>query len=141
MEDPDAPRSAAVTYAILSLVVRLIASQADVLSLWFSRRCYERSRGEMITMLYEKTLMRKIVGLREKPQTDEGTEVENPEGLTNGTAKHRDDSQGHPEAIWNRFRRYLTAPFRLKVSLSASGKVSDEIKEPASMGKILNLMR
>ena len=63
MENPDSPKSAAITYAILSLIVRLIASQTAVLNLWFSRRCYERSRGELITMLYEKTLTRKIVGV------------------------------------------------------------------------------
>jgi len=62
MGDGNAPKSAAVTYAVLSLIVRLIAAQADVLSLWYSRRAYERSRGELITMLSEKTLSRKMVG-------------------------------------------------------------------------------
>jgi ABC-type multidrug transport system fused ATPase/permease subunit len=63
MENPNSPKRAAITYAILSLAVRLIASQTAVLNLWFSRRSYERSRGELITMLYEKTLTRKIVGV------------------------------------------------------------------------------
>ena len=51
MEDPLAPRTSAVTFAILALLVRLVAAQSGVFSLWFCRRCYERSRGEMITML------------------------------------------------------------------------------------------
>jgi hypothetical protein len=65
MEDLHAPRRAPVVYAVLSLVARLIESQAAVFGLWFSRRCYERSRGEMITMLYEKMLRRKVIGLQE----------------------------------------------------------------------------
>lgn len=67
MGDLHAPRRAAVVYAVLSLVARLIAGQAAVFGLWFSRRSYERSRGEMITMLYEKMLMRKVIGLQELP--------------------------------------------------------------------------
>jgi hypothetical protein len=62
MEDSESPKSAAITYAAFSLAARLIASQTAVLNLWFSRRSYERSRGELITMIYEKTLTRKIVG-------------------------------------------------------------------------------
>jgi len=71
MEDPHAPRRAAVVYAVLSLLARLLASHTAVFGLWFGRRCYERSRGEMITMLYEKMLTRKVIGLQEKrPKAD-----------------------------------------------------------------------
>lgn len=65
MEDPDAPQSAAMTYTVLSFIARFISGQIGVLSLWNGRRAYERSRGEMITMLYEKTLSRKIVGMNQ----------------------------------------------------------------------------
>jgi ABC-type multidrug transport system fused ATPase/permease subunit len=65
MEDPKAPRSAAITYAVLSLLARLFSAQIGVLSLWNGRRAYERSRGEMITMLYDKTLSRKILGINQ----------------------------------------------------------------------------
>jgi hypothetical protein len=66
MGNPLAPRRAAMNYAVLSLVVRLIASQSAVFTLWYGRRAYERSRGEMITMLYEKTLSRKVVSISSK---------------------------------------------------------------------------
>ena len=75
MGDSHAPRHAAVVYAVLSLIARLIAAQSAVFSLWFSRRSFERSRGEMITMLYEKMLTRKVVGLLEKPREEDSEGV------------------------------------------------------------------
>src|SRR3954470_13742729 len=88
MENPKAPRHAAFTYAILSLIVRLIAAQSSVFSLWYGRRCYERSRGEMITMLYEKTLSRKVVSISTKARPDE-----NGGATANGNGKHVEPSR------------------------------------------------
>lgn len=81
MEDGRAPKRAAVVYAVLSLVARLVSNQSAVFSLWFGRRAYERSRGELITMLYDKMLTRKVIGLQEKrsmtdPQTGEESKNE-----------------------------------------------------------------
>lgn len=61
MSNPESPQHAAIVYAVLSLMARLIAAQTAVFGIWYSRRAYERSRGQMITMLYEKTLGRKII--------------------------------------------------------------------------------
>lgn len=52
-------RRVAVVYAAFILFARLVGAQSGIFSLWFCRRAYERSRGEMITMVYEKTLRRK----------------------------------------------------------------------------------
>lgn len=52
----------AIAITTVTLVARLVTAQSAVFSLWFGRRLYERSRGEMITMLYEKTLNRQIIG-------------------------------------------------------------------------------
>ncbi|EFX00086.1 ABC bile acid transporter [Grosmannia clavigera kw1407] len=49
----------ATIYAVLICITNLLRSQCGVFSLWYARRCYERSRGELITMIYEKTLRRK----------------------------------------------------------------------------------
>lgn len=125
MEDPDAPRRAALTYAILSLIVRLIASQSAVFSLWFGRRAYERSRGEMVTMLYEKTLSRKVVSVSNKARLDESAKVNG-----NGAANKQDRSW------WAQVFKFLVKPFRSKKS-----KTAGKSKELASMGKIMNLMR
>jgi ABC-type multidrug transport system fused ATPase/permease subunit len=103
MEDPSAPQSAAITYAILSLIFRLVASQSAVFNLWFSRRSYERSRGELITMLSEKTLSRKMT--------------------LDGKPKER----GHPKLANGIAKEDIQDP--------------DPSNEPASMGKVLNLIR
>ena len=123
MENPEVPRSSAITYALLSLLVRFIAAQSDVIDLWYSRRCYERSRGEMIVMLYEKTLSRKIVG-----------DLDNtPSGESDQTTDK--DTSSDSKSPWR------NCGWR-NISLCMKSKDSKEkSKKPASMGKILNLMR
>ncbi|KAL8792793.1 MAG: hypothetical protein Q9195_004606 [Heterodermia aff. obscurata] len=62
MEDDAAPTRAAIVYALIALIIRLSGAQISVFSTWYGRRCYERSRGELITMLHGKVLSRKIIG-------------------------------------------------------------------------------
>jgi hypothetical protein len=126
--EPSSPKRAALTYALLSLVVRLIAAQSAVFSLWYGRRCYERSRGEMITMLYEKTLSRKVVSISSKARTEENHES------TNGHAKQTDT------VGWRKPLKYFTYFFRSCCGDRSKAKSQKE-DELASMGKILNLMR
>lgn len=111
MENTHAPKRAAVVYAILSLIARLIASQSSVFGLWFGRRCYERSRGEMIMMLYEKMLTRKVIGLRDK-QYEGGSDAFSVSDTTSNTEQ----------------------------MAKLDGK-SGQVKQSASMGKVINLMR
>ncbi|KAK4543308.1 hypothetical protein LTR36_005667 [Oleoguttula mirabilis] len=130
MEDSSAPRRATVTYAALSLLARLIPAQSAVFNWWFGRRCYERSRGEMITMLYEKTLGRKIAFQSEDkkevpPQLD---------GATNGHAPELGLPSQRKPAWW-------TIVLQRATSLFKRAPPAEATKEPASMGKILNLMR
>lgn len=126
MQDTAAPKSAAVTYAAITLAVQLIKCQSGVFSLWFGRRCYERSRGEMITMLYEKTLGRKISFNPPKPKTESDGEVGN-SAAENGNGHKKTG----PVVSW---LSGLISKFK-------KSKKTDDSKEPASMGKILNLMR
>lgn len=122
MEDPERPKHVALTYAAFSLTTRLLSAQLDVLQIWFGRRCYERSRGEMITMLYEKTLGRKIAfKAAEKNETPSEEQEEN-RHANGGTSKDTEKS-------W--FRKLFQ---KAKAQPPA-------VKEPASMGRILNLMR
>ena len=76
-------------------------------------------------MLYEKTLSRKIIGTHEES--------------TQTTDKHVDDTlQGpmkamrYPRIFWMRMSGWISGPSRAKEEI---------VKQPASMGKILNLMR
>ena len=129
MEDPDTPRANALTYAMISLIARLIATQSSVLNLWFSRRCYERSRGEMITMIFEKTLDRKIVGSVKLSPADKSFASGDPANLSK--AKH---STTHRGGWWR-------APLDRVKRLFTRAQAAKGAKEPAAMGKILNLMR
>ncbi|KAI4254106.1 MAG: hypothetical protein L6R42_007327, partial [Xanthoria sp. 1 TBL-2021] len=127
MENTLAPRSRAVTFAVLSLLVRLVACQSSVFSLWYSRRSYERSRGEMITMLYEKTLSRQIIGESalsniSKP-SDEEVESAIPDSNT------VIERQGTAGAVYSTFRRFGRS---LKRAIWP-GPLQQAQKQPASI--------
>ncbi|ORY62344.1 ABC transporter [Pseudomassariella vexata] len=121
-ENPER-RADAVGFAVAILVLRLFACQSSVLSLWFSRRSYERSRGEMITTIYAKTLTRKY-------QSFQPTEKDT--SHVNGNVLDGDE----PEK--GRFAWLMT---RLRLRRGGSKKKIAPAKPPATMGKILNLMR
>ncbi|OAL34968.1 hypothetical protein AYO20_05683 [Fonsecaea nubica] len=137
----------AIMYAMLMLVARAVAAQSAVFSLWFGRRCYERSRGEMITMLYEKTLNRKILGgLPQQadieadstvevtpgaPDTAEAGPLPAPAGVVSG---QNEPPKTFITRLRETFQKGRSFFFNRKHAVS-------ETKPPASMGKILNLMR
>ncbi|KAL8937478.1 MAG: hypothetical protein Q9211_003671 [Gyalolechia sp. 1 TL-2023] len=135
MENESAPRSKAVIFAVLSLLVRLLACQSSVFSLWYSRRSYERSRGALITMLYEKTLSRKIIGDTVVSETSVPVEGDN-----NGVGIEDDTCPTRRGAL-----QKLTGPFKKfgrfveKRIWKSSAQL--EVKQAASIGKIYNLMR
>lgn len=134
-------------YAGLSLLANLVRAQSGVFSMWFSRRAYERSRGEMITMIYEKTLRRKDFVF---PSTfgTEGT-VSAPEpGISTSTTLTDDEGNGadeaseHAKSSLTRFG-WIRSCFGSRGYSKPSSKSTTEIPAdgPASTGKILNLMR
>ncbi|KAK2730037.1 ABC bile acid [Colletotrichum kahawae] len=124
-----------VLYAIAILAVRLAACQSAVFQLWYSRRCYERSRGEMITTLYAKTLSRKYFGQPAAEKMLAGDET------ANGDVDHDDigDSSGEGESA-GRFRKIISW-FRSPKKNNPKYKKLQEHRQPATTGKILNLMR
>jgi hypothetical protein len=139
MENPLAPRQATLTYALIALVLRLLDMQCYVFAIWYGRRAYERSRGVMITMLYEKTLSRKAVSISTKPKetTDTGDSTNGSNGTSNGgiAATSKTIDQPFWRRIFSRFWSTMSVPF---VSRS---KQPEKKKELATMGKILNLMK
>ncbi|KAF2650383.1 ABC bile acid transporter-like protein [Lophiostoma macrostomum CBS 122681] len=147
MKDPLAPQSATITYAVLSLVLRLVSTQCDVFSMWYSRRAYERSRGELITMLYEKTLNRKILGAKQKPKEEQATT----DGANGDTAQHTNgDAITSSNGIIGHSKSWRRSPVTiLRQSLiliwsifsKKPKQIPKEDQEAASMGKILNIMR
>ena len=112
LEDKEAPRRAAVVYATLSMIARVIAAQSDVLSLWFSRRSYERCRGELITMLSEKSLTRKMVG-----QTNDSKKGTDEESASMGKIMNliRFDAYEVAQRFWE-FQGLVTLPLNAILS-------------------------
>ncbi|KAH6611900.1 P-loop containing nucleoside triphosphate hydrolase protein [Boeremia exigua] len=134
MKDVTSPRSATITYAFISLFVRLLSSQCNVFNLWYQRRAYERSRGQLITMLYEKTLNRKILGAKQesKDHADGETSAECNGEANESTQPVKAVPQSKLRRLWLRIRSLLSKNKKQE---------KEEENAAASMGKILNLMR
>ncbi|CAG8161159.1 unnamed protein product [Penicillium salamii] len=132
MKDPLRPKRVALTYALISFALRLVAAQAQVLLLWYGRRSYERSRGEMIMMVYEKALSRKnILGVMIQENPEEPSNETS--GLDNGVSPELDESPAKPtNSLW---RRIISRRNRTKIP------PPKKAKEAASLGKIFNLLR
>jgi len=146
MNDGVSPRSATITYAFISVLLRLTSAQCAVFVLWYSRRAYERSRGEMMTMLYEKTLNRKIIGAKQA-ETEHLSETET-EDHTNGHANGSGNGQSHNPMQGSKgeqnFIQNLFHNMRSVFKSAFAKKSKSDLKaedQAASMGKILNLMR
>jgi hypothetical protein len=134
MEDVRSPQSAAITYALLSFISGMISAQADVIKIWYERRAYERSRGEMVTMLYEKTLNRKVVGVQFKTETEQSNGTS-----TNGNETPTEETPSKsPKSTMKKLWERVTEPFRRS---DKHAQAEEDGKQAASMGKILNLMR
>ncbi|KAK7517323.1 ABC transporter [Phyllosticta citriasiana] len=127
IESEDGNR-AAIIYAALILLARLVAAQSVVFILWYCRRCYERSRGEMITMVYEKALTRKSFGFHGGEKAEE---------KQNGTA----DQNGGVEGKTSMQKLMNKVSFVFSRSKSQIKAPEKPPKQPATMGKILNLLR
>ncbi|KAH9909207.1 canalicular multispecific organic anion transporter 1 [Xylariomycetidae sp. FL2044] len=124
-----------VLYALGILVLRLVVSQSGVFSLWYSRRAYERSRGEMLTTIYAKTLTRKSFGLRaEEVSEDDPIYEDGPDGGMEEITPLLPDKPQKTRLI--RILEFL----RLRRDKSRR-KPENQSVQPATMGKILNLMR
>lgn len=128
MESESRRKQVAMIYALLLWAARIVSAQTSMLSMWYGRRCYERSRGEMIMMVYDKALSRKaVIGLDKKETAEVSDTTTSTEGA-NGTA-------GKPKkkrsAIFNLFKELLTGR-------SSAGT---KVEGPASTGKVLNIVR
>lgn len=127
----------AVIYASLILFARLLKAQSNVFKLWYERRNYERSRGEMITMIHDKTLRRKAftIATDMSAPSSETTTLLGEDGSLNdindeGGETSRPRGLGH-------WARAMYQGSKQKPMASSQ----KENEAPASTGKILNLIR
>lgn len=148
MENISTDKRPAIIFALLILAARMVAAQSGVFSLWFGRRCYERSRGEMITMLYEKTLNRKIVG--GQSQEEQGVnDALNEAGKTSSDDVEDENAGTETDPLLGGATKRssgISAIFpawfaKVRSFFIRSQSTQAEDKIPATLGKILNLMR
>jgi ABC-type bacteriocin/lantibiotic exporter with double-glycine peptidase domain len=122
MERPASTKRVVLTYAILSLLARAATAQLSVLMIWYGRRCYERSRGELIMMIYEKALSRKnVIGAAPGQQPEDSNEIEAVQQQT----LHRSWARGLLSSL---------NPFSKR-------KPEKKVTQHATVGKILNVIR
>ncbi|KAK2061271.1 ABC transporter [Colletotrichum caudatum] len=135
-----------ILYAIAILAVRLLACQAAVFQLWFSRRCYERSRGEMITTIYAKTLSRKHFGQpagEKMTDADDDNEDDDDDEDEHGDAETDTNGAAYAYEQAGRFSRLLGWFRRRRSARPRYQRLQkrEAQRQPATTGKILNLMR
>ncbi|KKK17121.1 ABC transporter [Aspergillus rambellii] len=123
MESQNRSHRAALIYALLSLLLRLVAAQAQVFNLWYGRRSYERSRGEMIMMVYEKALSRKNIFEQN---------IDRKDGENETSDEQTDSDESKLSRNTSRFCCFPN-PWRTPDKKKP--------KSTASMGKIFNLLR
>lgn len=133
-------RTESKLWALAMLVLRLISTQSGVFSLWFGRRAYERSRGEMITMVYAKTLARKSSG----QQMEDGEDHQENDIEYDNEGAGTDADEGTPllgrQPKTSRLKQLLEF-LRLHKAKPSKKTKSQPLQQPATMGKILNLMK
>lgn len=137
LEDQDPNRKVAVVYGAFILLVRLVGAQSGVFNLWFCRRAYERCRGEMITMIYEKTLMRKAFTFP-GDHDEKGANGEKAEGKAAGPASMgkilnlmRNDVYEIAQRFWE-FSNLFTKPMTFVLTIVLIW----EILGPAALGGV-----
>lgn len=134
----------AVTYALVILIFRVVNAQSEVFSLWYARRCYERSRGELVTMIYEKTLHRKVIGQHKDKEEDEDEPNTNLNHID--TTRSTDENTpliGRPDQDTSSWWQRTTSQMKVLWANFRSGLkgVDPEDQGPAGLGRILNAMR
>jgi hypothetical protein len=98
-------------------------------------------------MLYEKTMNRKILGAKQQPKEEQATTsgtIGETDQHTNGDAITSSNGSVDDSKSWRKssqtFLRRLSDSVRSIVSRKAKQSTVED-KEPASTGKILNIMR
>lgn len=139
LEGEHPSRQVAVVYAVFILVVRLIGAQSGIFNLWFCRRAYERSRGEMITMIYEKTLMRKAFTFPSEhdekaiaEKDDKGKTASGPASMGKILNLMRNDVYEVAQRFWE-FANLFTKPMTFVLTIVLIWKILG----PAALGGVL----
>lgn len=134
--------SEAVFWCIIMLCVDVLRQVAKTTADWYSRKSYERSRGETFIALFSKLLTRAVPGsdVMEKGPPEEDDEEEEDDPLS-GVKRSK---KGMSRRLWDRFRQRNKTR---KTKAATAPLLGDERDaktaqgQPASNAKIVNLVR
>ncbi|KAI0833629.1 P-loop containing nucleoside triphosphate hydrolase protein [Trametes gibbosa] len=106
-------KNTAYLFAVVTFLANLSFAQVDINKLWFTRRCYERTRGQLFCALHYKALKRRDIGHQsaKKEDDDEGNA---------DLGKIVNLMQGDAYAVAYRFWRFsgfFLAPVRLIIAM------------------------
>ncbi|XP_006460356.1 hypothetical protein AGABI2DRAFT_203369 [Agaricus bisporus var. bisporus H97] len=109
-DTPEARRTAYVWTAI-AFLANLSFAQVDLFQAWHTRRCYERTRGQLFCAIHYKALKRRETSCKSStPGKEEHSDLGRILNIMRG------DSYAVAQRFWD-FSPVFTAPFRLIIAL------------------------
>ncbi|KAF9469837.1 P-loop containing nucleoside triphosphate hydrolase protein [Collybia nuda] len=110
----DSPNTKHTTYiwAIITFLAHLSFAQVDLFKRWHSRRCYERTRGQLFCSLHHKSLRRQDMGGHAGQAGDERKSAD----LGKIVNLMQGDSYAVAQRFWD-FSDFFTSPIRLMIAL------------------------
>ncbi|KAK0233579.1 P-loop containing nucleoside triphosphate hydrolase protein [Armillaria fumosa] len=112
-EDTPESRQDAYYWAAVTFLAHLSFAQLDLFQGWHTRRCYERTRGQLFCALHYKSLRRQNI---EGQVKHEGSENEGGAHLGKIVNLMQGDAYAVSQRFWE-FSRLITSPIRLIIAL------------------------
>jgi ABC-type multidrug transport system fused ATPase/permease subunit len=157
MESLSSDKGTVLMWASMILGRGLLEAHISSLSMWYSRRCFERTRGELIMSIYEKVALRKMIVGNEKqkksqstavPKVDEGENgLESVPKTINGNASkpvenlNGESKRATPKPKTSSPHRLSAKMKLLKELIWATRETTAKATGYASSGQVLNLIR
>lgn len=108
----------AYTWTLITFIVHLSFAQVDLFQAWHTRRCYERTRGQLFCALHYKALKRRDIGGKTTSKDEDGVSKDKDESADLGKIVNL--MQGDAYAVAQRFWEFsgiFASPVRLVIAL------------------------
>ncbi|KAJ7103247.1 P-loop containing nucleoside triphosphate hydrolase protein [Mycena belliarum] len=108
-------RSTAYYWTLVTFLAHLSFAQVDLIQSWHTRRCYERTRGQLFCALHYKSLVRQEMSGKINDQEGDKMEADNA-NLGKIVNLMQGDSYAVSQRFWE-FSAIFTSPIRLVIAL------------------------
>ncbi|KAJ7459165.1 P-loop containing nucleoside triphosphate hydrolase protein [Mycena galericulata] len=109
-------RSTAYYWTLVTFIAHLSFAQVDLIQSWHTRRCYERTRGQLFCTLHYKSLVRQEMSGKINTQKGDESEVDNA-NLGKIVNLMQGDSYAVSQRFWE-FSAIFASPIRLVIALT-----------------------